>query len=88
MKFRKKPIVIDAEQFLLDTNVLPFRDQHVCCFGSDSAPDRWYVLTLEGPLTISDGDWIIRGIAGEFYPCKPDIFAATYEPVEAAEGEQ
>ena len=36
--------------------------------------------TMEGYLTVSAGDWIIRGVAGEFYPCKPDIFAATYEP--------
>ncbi|MDV2475130.1 hypothetical protein F8M49_21120 [Rhodococcus zopfii] len=38
--------------------------------------------TLEGPLFVSPGDWVIRGVAGEFYPCKPDIFAATYEAVE------
>lgn len=40
------------------------------------------IETLEGPITASPGDWIIRGVAGEFYPCKPDIFEATYEPVE------
>jgi hypothetical protein len=43
---------------------------------------RHWVQTLEGPLVVSDGDWIIRGVKGEFYPCKPDIFAATYEAVE------
>ena len=40
------------------------------------------IETLEGDLTVSPRDWIIRGVQGEFYPCKPEIFAATYEPVE------
>lgn len=43
--------------------------------------------TLEGPLNVSAGDWIINGVAGEFYPCKPDIFEATYEPVGAGGGD-
>ena len=41
-----------------------------------------HIPTLEGAMTASPGDWIIRGVQGEFYPCKPDIFAETYEPVE------
>lgn len=47
--------------------------------------DYWYLLidTLEGQMTASPGDWIIRGVAGEIYPCKHDIFKATYEPVGA-----
>src|SRR5438105_4286987 len=40
------------------------------------------IHTLEGDMTAQEGDWIIKGVKGEFYPCKPDIFAATYEPVE------
>lgn len=40
---------------------------------------QMWVETLEGPLRVSPGDWLIRGVAGEFYPCKPDIFDATYE---------
>ncbi len=47
-------------------------------FGADLA-----VKTLEGTMYASPGDWIIRGVKGELYPCKPDIFAATYEPVAA-----
>lgn len=39
------------------------------------------IFTLEGPLMATPGDWIIKGVKGEFYPCKPDIFEATYEPV-------
>ncbi|MEE7714225.1 hypothetical protein V3J85_23230 [Bacillus sp. 5001] len=40
------------------------------------------IPTLEGVMTADEGDWIIRGVQGEFYPCKPDIFAATYEPTQ------
>ena len=78
MKFRKKPVVIEAEQFHPhghDAAPLPFSRHNVCCLG----PNGWYVETLEGPLHISDGDWIIKGVKGEFYPCKTYIFAATYE---------
>jgi hypothetical protein len=78
VRFRKKPVVIEAEQFHVAIAPLPFSGQRVCCLG----PKGWYVETLEGPLHISDGDWIIRGVKGEFYPCKPDIFALTYEPVD------
>jgi hypothetical protein len=41
----------------------------------------WRIGTLEGPHEVTPGDWIIRGVKGEFYPCKPDIFEATYEAV-------
>jgi hypothetical protein len=75
-EWRKKPVVIQAEQFHPSKHPLPFQDQGVCCHGLDG----WYVETLEGPLRISPNDWIIRGVKGEFYPCKPDIFEATYEP--------
>lgn len=46
------------------------------------------VRTLEGTMVADPGDWIIRGVQGEFYPCKPDIFEATYEPVSGAESER
>ena len=82
MKFRKKPIVIEATQFLAD---YPFTHQQVnysepqenC---KSSLDGKHWVQTMEGPLIVSEGDWIITGIKGEHYPCKPDIFAATYEP--------
>lgn len=73
--FRKKPVVIEAERFSEGESQLPFRNKGVCKFDGS----RWYVDTLEGPLNISEGDWIIKGIKGEHYPCKPDIFEATYE---------
>lgn len=52
-----------------------------CAF--NDAPEKISIDTLEGAITASPGDWIIRGVQGEFYPCKPEIFAATYERVEA-----
>lgn len=48
----------------------------------NDAPEKISIDTLEGVITASPGDWIIRGVQGEFYPCKPEIFAATYEPAE------
>lgn len=50
-------------------------------FPNSNGADRLVIATLEGTHTVSWGDWIIRGVAGELYPCKPDIFTATYEAV-------
>jgi hypothetical protein len=47
-----------------------------------SIPEGIHIPTLEGMMLAQPGDWIIRGVAGEFYPCRPDIFDATYEPIE------
>lgn len=85
MKFRKKPIVIEAIQWNGSVESI---DKINSRFGADvkyyADTGGVYVscITLEGPLTVSPNDWIIKGIKGEIYPCKPDIFAATYEPVE------
>ena len=80
MKFRKKPVVIEAVQFLGD---YMHRDPSGLCrcleVGGGNDP---HIHTLEGPLHVSIDDWIITGVKGEKYPCKPDIFAATYEPAE------
>jgi len=75
MKYRKKPVAIEAEQFFL--LVQPWPVGVMRGPGNGSIP---YVQTLEGPLNVSEGDWIITGVKGERYPCKPDIFEATYEP--------
>ena len=76
--FRKKPVVIQAVQ-LTSANVLDVF--HWCeAVEWDADPAELKIHTLEGVMTASEGDWIIRGVKGEFYPCKPDIFAATYEP--------
>ena len=74
--FRKKPIVIEAIQFRGNF------DELESFVGGDAnfTNGELVIATLEGALHASDGDWIIKGVKSEFYPCKPDIFAATYEP--------
>ena len=80
-KFRKKPVVIDAVQYRNSMR------------SADKLPDGVFIVptvegdmpvihTLEGDMIVRDGDWVITGVKGERYPCKPDIFAATYESVE------
>lgn len=85
-KYRKKPIVIEAIQF--DASDATTHDN--VCFGwpkadGDTTPHeldgKHWVSTLEGPLHVSEGDYIITGIKGEHYPCKPDIFEASYDAV-------
>jgi hypothetical protein len=86
MKFRKKPVVIEAQQYHGE-NARPI-PLGVClgdgeCMHDNGHPiRRAHVQTLEGPLFVTPDDWIITGVKGERYPCKPDIFAATYEPTE------
>lgn len=95
LKFRKKPVVIEATQWTgdnfdslwlwgggLNEGENLNRDAKILLYGSgEDSYNRLTVETLEGSMTASVGDWIIKGIKGEFYPCKPDIFEATYEPV-------
>lgn len=78
-KFRKKPVVIEAEQYRIGGD-LPFVEEGVLDYDEDTHTQG--IQTLEGRMIVSDGDWVIRGVKGEYYPCKPDIFAATYEAVE------
>jgi hypothetical protein len=92
MKFRKRPIVIEAMQLTdYDSHDAIGRWVRSCspnAFQSSGAYGGrfWMKLqTLEGTMMAENGDWIIKGIKGEFYPCKPDIFEATYEPVEDEE---
>lgn len=78
--FQKKPVVIEAEQFTIENAdiVLDFITcNRVPTFDSDGAPIL-LIQTLEGQMVASLGDWIIKGVKGEFYPCKPDIFEQTY----------
>jgi len=80
-RFRKKPVVIEAAQFLATKQSfdeilrLGVRNWRAGEMGADC----FYIETLEGDMKVSDGDWVIKGVRGEFYPCKPDIFEATYE---------
>ena len=85
MKFMKKPVVIEATQWFKNG------DHHaVLSAPLDVVPDGYildyngWVQTLEGGHIVTPGDWIITGVKGEHYPCKPDIFEMTYEPVEAS----
>ena len=81
MRYRKKPIVIEAIQWN-GTNVDEVADFMERSAVMTDEDDRFHIPTLEGDIWASKGDFIIKGVKGEFYPCKPDIFAATYEPVE------
>ena len=73
-RFRKKPVVIEAVQIEdgLDLSVWPDCRWRFGCV---------VIETLEGEMVGRVGDWLIKGVANEVYPCKPDIFAATYEAV-------
>jgi len=81
MKFRKKPVVIDAIQWNGDN--YPELFEFVNVYGQmNKENDSLFIRTLEGTMEASLYDWIIKGIKGEYYPCKPDIFASTYDKVE------
>jgi hypothetical protein len=93
-KFRKRPAVIDAIRWDgRGETLLQMRDEWGYAFvmaldgliAGEMADDecKLRLETLEGTMLVSEGDWVIRGLAGEFYPRKPDIFVATYEPVES-----
>lgn len=79
--FRKKPVVVEARQFQPGTGP----DLAAWCGGyfvNDALGYAVLIETLEGQMRADPGDWIIRGVKGEFYPCKPDVFAETYETAE------
>jgi hypothetical protein len=82
MRFRKKLVVIKAVRWTGDNweEIAAFhRGDHFTITGM---PDGNYlnIMTLEGVMQARPGDWVIEGVKGEVYPCKPDIFEATYEP--------
>lgn len=88
MRFRKKPVEIEAFQFQPQTPTVDHPQWFVRALLDGT---MWYqggetpyltIKTLEGDHRANVGDWIIQGVKGELYPCKPDIFAATYEEVE------
>lgn len=89
LKYRKKPITVEA----LQLKMCSARSYRKC---KDFVGKSWIdydnmpnglpgIETLEGTMEVTDGDYIIKGVQGEFYPCKPDIFEATYEIVEDGE---
>jgi hypothetical protein len=77
-KYRKKPVVIEATQWLGHGDH-PAVKQSASTVESDGVTPQAYIETLEGQMLVTAGDWIITGVKGEHYPCKPDIFEATYE---------
>lgn len=99
MKYRKKPVVIEAFQMTKERRASNEEwpqwlheawqkdfdcDGAVSCedYPNSDGRDRLVIRTLEGVHSVSWGDWIIKGVNGELYPCKPDIFEKTYEPAE------
>jgi phage-related protein len=86
-RYRKLPVVVEAMQWtgrnyddaeaFIDVESFGYQEL------GDESGARVVISTLEGEMTAEPGDWIIKGIKGEFYPCKPDIFEATYEPADA-----
>lgn len=88
--FCKKPVVIEARQmpghpFIIpqDETFMALADWCGATFSRDTIGPCLIIPTLEGDHRASIGDWIIKGVKGEFYPCKPDIFAMTYEAAES-----
>ena len=79
MRYVKKPVEVEAEQYDANAKMFP---NGVCFCGR---PSGAHCHTLEGPLAVSNGDWIIKGMKGEVYPCKPDIFEMTYRLVPGQE---
>ena len=77
MKYRKKPVVVDAVQWFK-------HGDHPAVLNLNSNNINGILSTLEGDMYVSPGDWIITGVKGEHYPCKPDIFEQTYEAVDEA----
>lgn len=95
MRFRKKPVEVEAVRF---DGVPPdatnaedlmawIGDQSSLAFDDETDEVYLTIDTLEGLMRANLGDWIIKGVTGEFYPCKPDIFKATYEAVPMEDGE-
>ena len=82
MRFRKKPVIIEARQFRFDGDWKLLADWCGGQLNTTSLIGPHIVIhTLEGDHKALLGDWIIRGVQGEFYPCKDSIFTQTYEPV-------
>ena len=86
--FRKKPVVIEARQVPREADWSREAPSLACWCGGGPTVDALgpciLIDTLEGQMRADPGDWIIKGVAGEFYPCKPEIFAATYEAMRDA----
>lgn len=89
-KFRKKPVEIEAIQHTGTAENMGEIAEWMTRGGHGAKgffrSNEIHIETLEGTMVAGIGDWIIKGVKGEFYPCKPDIFADTYDPVEESDG--
>ena len=83
VKFRKKPVVIEAVQWRNDLRTIPDEFYLHPHFRGTNQDSQLVISTMEGTMLANIGDWLIIGVAGELYPCKPDIFEQTYEKVDA-----
>ena len=94
-RFRKRPVIVEAMRWPLirsSENNISERAQPFHDWMGNRFTDFWNrgqlvgrIKTLEGEMEVAPGDWVIKGVRGEFYPCKPDIFAETYESLPAPE---
>jgi hypothetical protein len=82
MKYRKKPVVIEAFKFSIDIMPDWFYDYVNIGTIGKYENGKCIIKTLEGNMTVNEGDYIIKGINGEVYPCKSDIFLKIYEKVD------
>lgn len=81
-KYRRKPLVVEAWQWHVGDFLIGPMEPVACEPTEHCAENMHYVIpTVEGDYLVSDGDWIIKGVAGTFYSCAPDIFEQTYEAV-------
>jgi len=89
-KYRKKPVIIEASQWfrkfdhpkVLDYHTLGSDKERECAVCHKKMREHGSVDTLEGEHVVCPGDWIITGVKGEHYPCKPDVFEQTYDAVK------
>ena len=87
MKYRKKPVIIEAikwdgtyqEMYRISREFIGAEPYSFNANPGMNTVAHWHIKTLEGEHSVSNGDYVIRGVKGEFYPCKPDIFEMTYE---------
>lgn len=82
--YKKKPVVVEAIQYFREENIFSVQDFVGSSMLYDADTNEYYIATLEGDMLLRKGDYIIKGIKGEFYPCKKDIFQETYEEVQHA----
>jgi len=91
-KFKKKPVIVEATQWFslkdLPSIVHPCKREGICKNCGRELKYHGWIETLEGEHIVCPGDWIIRGVTGEYYPVKPEIFEQTYIPLSAIGGQE